>query len=535
MKHILWIVVLCLAACSPPDDHLYQQALQNGYAANEGFVNCEKFLLGWLAEADSASGLIPRNLTDSRDFWNTKDAAADNYPFMVLTSSILRPDIFQTTMLDMLHSERQRTSRIGNLPDTYSFSKQGFLNNLPDTSEIIFGSAEYMKDGLIPLTEWLGKSPWSERMIGILDDLDRVMSGPLQHAPGETREKHAAYIAALEVNGDLLQVLSRMYWMTGNKHYLERAFAFGDYYFNEQNLPTRNDKGLRLRDHGCEIVGGLAEIYATAHFVDTDKKKQWYPYVHEMLDCILAKGRNEDGLFYNSINPVSGEIVDKGIADTWGYTFDAIYTVYLLDNTEPYKEAVTKALQSIVKYKNYDWEHSSSDGYADAIESAINLFYFHPVPEVTFWLDSEIRVMWGKQQPSGIIEGWHGDGNFARTTLMYGLWKTAGITLSKWDKDVIYGAVVSDRKLHVAVTASKNWEGELKLGTSMHRVNLNLPLNYPRINQYQEWYPVDSEKSYRVFNLHTGYKEVVKGQKLIDGYHVSVQGDQPIFLCIHEK
>ena len=27
------------------------------------------------------------------------------------------------------------------------------------------------------------------------------------------------------------------------------------------------------------------------------------------------------------------------------------------------------------------------------------------------------------QKESGIIEGWHGDGNFARTTIMYCLWK----------------------------------------------------------------------------------------------------------------
>jgi len=48
------------------------------------------------------------------------------------------------------------TSRIGRLPDTYSFTAKGFLKVPMDTSQVIFGSAEYMKDGLIPLTEWLG-------------------------------------------------------------------------------------------------------------------------------------------------------------------------------------------------------------------------------------------------------------------------------------------------------------------------------------------------------------------------------------------
>ena len=52
---------------------------------------------------------------------------------------------------------------------------------------------------------------------------------------------------------------------------------------------------------------------------------------------------------------------------------------------------------------------------------------------------SEIQVMWSMQDSShrpntsqwrsyGVIEGWHGDGNFARTTIMYCLWKTQGVT-----------------------------------------------------------------------------------------------------------
>jgi hypothetical protein len=529
ISFIISVVVVYLA-CTSSDKHFYQEALQNGYVANKGFENCEKFLLAWMVEADSATGLIPRNLNESRDFWNAWDAAADNYPFMVITSSILRPDLFKGAILNMLHTERKLTSRMGHLPDTYSFLKQNFLKNQSDTGDIIFGSAEYMKDGLLALTEWLGKSPWSERMIEILDDLDNEL-----HLTPEMVYNYFPYIQAVEVNGDLLQVLSRMYWMTGNRKYLERAIQIGDFYLNEQNLPTRNNKGLRLRDHGCEIIGGLSEIYATVHSTNRKKREQWYPYIHEMLDCVLAKGRNEDGLFYNSINPVSGEILNKGLADTWGYTYDALYTVYLLDGTEAYKVAVSKALLSIGKYKNYDWENGSADGYADAIESAVNLFHFNPVSEVPPWLDSEIQVMWNKQKLSGIIEGWHGDGNFARTTLMYCLWKTAGTTLSEWDKDAIWGAVVSDGKLHVAITSSKNWEGALKFGGFLHQTNLNLPMNYPRINQFQEWYPIDPGKLYQVTNVQTNHKEEVTGKKLIEGYRVSILENQPVFLCVKEK
>src|SRR4051812_34134715 len=66
----------------------YDQAMANGRAANEAFRRSHQYLLGWLTKADSATGLIPRNLTHSTCIWNAWDAAADNYPFMVMTSSM---------------------------------------------------------------------------------------------------------------------------------------------------------------------------------------------------------------------------------------------------------------------------------------------------------------------------------------------------------------------------------------------------------------------------------------------------------------
>jgi hypothetical protein len=144
----------------------FRQAVENGKLVNQGFNRCIAYVNAWTKYTDTTTGLIPRNITDSKDFWNAWDAAADNYPFMVLTSSILMPEFFKGKALDMLKTERRLTPRIGQLPDTYSFSKKGFRNETIDTNQIIFGAAEYMKDGLIPLTEWLGKSPWSEPHAG---------------------------------------------------------------------------------------------------------------------------------------------------------------------------------------------------------------------------------------------------------------------------------------------------------------------------------------------------------------------------------
>jgi hypothetical protein len=416
------------------------------------------------------------------------------------------------------------------VPDVYSFSGKTFSQPL-DTSQLIFGAAEYMKDGLVPLTEWLGKSPWSDRMLGILDDLSRVVDVP-------TRIEGDFYgnSPVVEVNGDLLQVLSRMYWMTGDQKYLAWATRIGDYFFSDAHLPTRSLSRLRLRDHGCEIVAGLTELYLTAHFASPAKKKQWQPYLYEMLDCILEKGRNGHGLFYDEINPVTGEVVVAHLADTWGYTLNAYYTVFLLDGVTRYREAVLKSLASLDShYRNHEWE-GNSDGYADAIESALNLYFREPLPSVKSWLDSQIQVMWNFQQPSGVIEGWHGDGNFARTTLMYCLWKTAGLTTSDWNEHLAYGAVVDGQKLYLSLTDDKaDWRGNLKFGYRKHRETLHLPIDYPRINQFQEWYALQPERTYTLTNAATGRSETVKGKKLIEGYPVVVRKGETLRLVLSPK
>ena len=87
------------------------------------------------------------------------------------------------------------------MPDNYSFTKQGFEFDEPDIDRIIFGSSEYVKDGLLSLTEWLGASPWSDRMIEILDAM-------WENAPFET-EFGTIVSDDVEVIGEMLQTLSR--------------------------------------------------------------------------------------------------------------------------------------------------------------------------------------------------------------------------------------------------------------------------------------------------------------------------------------
>ena len=510
-----------------------EQAKQNGILANEGFRRSNNYLHAWLSQTDSKTGLIPKNLDwkshiqsykkGGKDVWNAKDAAADNYSYMVLTASITDHSLFEGRLLDMLNTEIKLTSRVDRMPDTYVFSKGGFKTEVPDLNSMIFGSSEYVKDGLLPMTEWLGPSPWSERMLGILDDIWKNASIATPYGMMVSKN--------VEVNGEMLQTLARVYWMTGDRKYLEWALRIGDYYLLGNKHPTRDFSSLRLRDHGCEIISGLCELYATVHFALPNKKTEYEKSIHRMLDRILVVGRNEHGLFYNIINPKTGEIIDKGIADTWGYTYNGYYTVYLIDKKETYRQAILNALSSLNEnYRNYLWEGTSSDGYADSIESAINLYNREPVASVAGWVDSEIQVMWSKQKETGLIEGWHCDGNFARTSLQYGLWKTRGVTIQPWREDVILGAVSSDAEIWLCLIAGVDWSGKIRFDTPRHKRIMKLPLDWPRINQWQEWFVVESGEQYVLENSSSDKKVQYLGQQLQSGIDVSVKAGKEVYL-----
>jgi len=537
IKEIVLMIIIAAAAegCSNndfnnnPAKEIFEKTAINGRSANEGFSRCLKFTNAWLALADPETGLIPRNINDSisRDIWNAKDCAADNYPFMVLTSALLDRNLFNGRMSEMLATEKRLTSRLGSLPDTYSFSKNGFAIKDPIMSDIIFGSAEYVKDGLIPLTEWLGPSQWSDRMISIVDEawrhteIDTPFGKIISDDP--------------EVNGDMLQSLSRIYWITGDKKYLEYAVRLGDYYLLGSNHPTRNFKVLRLRDHGCEIVSGLCELYATVTFADPGKKEVYKKPVHEMLDRIIEVGRNEDGLFYNSINPITGKPADGGIADNFGYTLNGFYTVYLIDNEEKYRTPVLKANGILNdKYRNFAWEGTSSDGYADAIEGALNLYTREPLDETEKWIESEIRVMWDKQQSSGIIEGWHGDGNFARTTIMYCLWKTQGTYLVPWNESLEIGSVQKDNTLYLSVTSGNDWEGRIMFDIKRHKEFMHLPFDWPRINQFPEYFTVEKEKTYRIKMENIRKSIILRGDDLQGGFPLKIKNGERIRMIVEE-
>jgi len=101
------------------------------------------------------------------------------------------------------------------------------------------------------------------------------------------------------------------------------------------------------------------ELYVAVAYAMPEKKKAYEPPIHEMFDCILAKGRNRDGLFYVWFNPQTGEHAPD-LCDTWGYDYDGVYTLWLLDRPRPTVTPLQRLGNLRGKYIGACWADKSS-------------------------------------------------------------------------------------------------------------------------------------------------------------------------------
>ena len=284
-----------LVARAAPNPALMVTLSRNAEAAAEAMAFCQRYAHGWLAYADPETGLIPRNLTGD-SFWNAKDAAADNYPFLTLTAQVTGLYYLKQAAVHILEQEQVLATRPGGLPDTWDFRSREFQTGEPVLADLVFGAAEYVKDGLMPIVEWTGPGPWLDRMQALVRAIYAQTENSL---PAETSPSDN-----IEVCGDLMQSMSRLYWQTGDAWYKERCCRLADRYLFEQ--PVSALERIRLRDHGCEVIGGLSEVYVIAAWEDAERYERYRPALYALLDLILKKGINEDGMMPDWVNTKTG-------------------------------------------------------------------------------------------------------------------------------------------------------------------------------------------------------------------------------------
>lgn len=506
-----------------------QVAGQNAVQAQEALVRSHRVLQAYLKRRDTVTGLLPRRA--GQNTWYVRDSAADLFPFLVMAAYYTDRSAYEHELQEMFRNELRHSTRIGSLSDNV-LAGGGFENAEPKLADIIFGSAEYVKDGLLPLTELLGRQGWYARMESLCDDLiaNASYDTPFGKIPSNSAE----------INGEFLQALARMAFATRQPSYIDQGLAITRFYFQEV-IPNANglpahlwDFELRkpssdvfvLADHGNEIAAGLSEfvlfLKETGNPAFAECKEAMAKLIHVLLDC----GVNPDGVWYSSISLRDHKPVDARHAHCWGYLFNAVYTTYLITGDQRFLDATKHAMKAVAEKPTYldDPEGSGrnykSNAYSDAIESAIVFLNRLPDEQLYQVLDGCVARFLARQREDGIIEDWYGDGNYVRTALMYALMKSAGSWVEPWRPDMRLGAVQTDDGFLATLEVDKEWSGRLRFDISRHKAYFNLPVNYTRLNEWPEWFTVELDRLYRV--TIDGTRETRSGSELAQGLDLCV-------------
>lgn len=527
----IWLSFLVAAALLPAqfnEEHV-AKARAKGEQYHAAVSAADRLLHAWLKQADPVTLLLPDHTNRPERVYRPHNSGADLYPYLLLTAHLTAPEIYSGRMMDMLRNEIRYTSHPNGLPGNYDFIKQ----ELGPPS--MFGAAEYAKDGLLAVTERLGRTPWYYRMADL--------TAAAMHAAEVETDFGRLPAKDSEVNGEMLQNLVRMAAMTGDGRYLQWVRRLGDAYIREV-LPRNNglpamvwdfkahtgDGKIKLRDHGNEIVVGLMLHFALESDLEGERSVHYRPVLAKMLDQILASA-NPHGMLYNTIDTKTLKPVDERLSDNWGYVYGAMYTFYQATGEEKYREAVRRVLKNLGNYRNYAWEPSgnartkelgSFDGYADSLESALYLISREPVPEAMDWIDSEMKVMLGMQRADGQVEDWYGEGNFNRTALLYADWKSEGVHPVRWEKGLKVGAVRAGDRLLVSLQGRPGWRGAVRFDVARHRRWLNFRKNYVRLNEFPEYFVVDENTLYRVARRNGSEEQVRLGSELAAGVELGL-------------
>ncbi len=531
-KELIFSLVLTLlsptGSAARQSDSLFKQATENGKHFEEAIAASRRVLHAWLSHADPKTLLLPDRIPgraqglavgDTHRLYTPHNSGADLYPYLILTANLTDPDLYHGRLMEMLRNEIRFTTRGNSIPANLELST-GELG-----SPSLFGAGEYAKDGLLSVTEYLGRTPWFYRMVDMT--VDAMDQAPVNSRFGKLPASDA------ELNGDFLQTLVRLATMTSDRRFIEWARRIGDAYIEEvmpgnHGVPSGKwdfaahigDGRLRLRDHGNETVIGLVLLYALENYWQTPRAEKYRPAIARMLDRIIESA-NPDGMLFNEVDSATLTPVNKGLSDNWGYVYAAVYAFYQCTGEAKYRDAVRRVLANLLKYRNFNWEPNaklplgSFDGYADSIEGAIYLVNREPVHPALEWIESEIKVMLAMQQPDGHIENWYGEGNFNRTAHLYALMKSLGARPEHWKRGIRIGAVRQEERLFLSIEAP----GALKilLDSARHKRMLNFDKDYARLNQFPEWFTVNENKLYRLRKSPAGPEYLFLGSELIAG------------------
>jgi len=432
--------------------------------------------------------------------FNYQDAWADCYPFLCWAAWATDLEALNGPIRGALHAEIKHCAK-----DYFKNPKNAY------------GGSEYVKDGLVAIVEVTGRDEWFDRMRAIEDE---IWSKPSIDTPyGKIPSTN------VEINGEQLQVLARLYTMTGDKKYLQWAERLADYYLLPGDfVPSR------LRDHGCEIIGGLGLLLGVESERNPAKAKVYLPLMKKMLDAVIAKGTNEDGIMYNRLgNPKSG------LSDGWGYNYVGHLCYDMVAGKPVYRKHMESTLGNLRKprYKNFPWEGKSIDGFADSIEGGMYILNRLPVAEGLAWVDREMaaNVVYA-DQPDKLWGTMKLQSNGVRTTIMHALMHTRGLLARPRRQGLTLGACETDSGLTIVMKATEDWSGKVVFDKPRHRMYMGFKRDWPRMNTLPEWFTAAPDKQYTVRNVSDGSEKTYTGKQLCEGLPLKLTAGTEVILLV---
>jgi hypothetical protein len=115
---------------------------------------------------------------------------------------------------------------------------------------------------------------------------------------------------------------------------------------------------------------------------------------------------------------------------------------------------------------------------------------------------------------------------------MYSLWKSQGATIQPWRNDVILGAEQNGDQVYFVLTSEKDWEGKLIFDAQRHKTIFNLPIDYPRINQFPEWFTAEEGKEYSIISSKKELSRNYTGKQLLEGIPVQLKPNEQLVISV---
>jgi len=511
-----------LAAGRSEESDAWNIARKRGAVYADCGRNTRRLLQAWIdLKRDPKTHLYTRGRT-----WDYHDEAADHYSSLVLVACYVAPELNEPggTLHQTLVNSQKLCATPSGIPTTYDLKThaQGRVAGLGHLSE-------WLRDGLIRIVEIKGtENDWYR-------ELDRLTTAMIAEAGRQGGMVKA--FRGTEPWGNMLETLARLYAMSGKEQYLQAAEQIADAILLDPRWKIRK---VTFRDHGCELVPGLSELFVLECKLSPrrPKARQYHKPMRELLDGILESGAHpETGLLCGFTKADDGTRRWLQPPDTWGYVLFSFENYDRGTGENRYTAAIEKPMRWLVaNYPNYPklkttlWPATSNaDTWSDSHESMIVLWKRYPQVEGVFeWLDWATHQHVHRRQGGqkyGPYTGNHFDGSTGRCLSIHMMFCSQGVRTVPFAEGLRLGGVGTGDELLLALETDTAWRGKLCFDgpRTEHKVTT---IDWARLNEMPQWFVARPDKRYSV-TIDGAPPTVVDGKQLIQGLPIDAAPGTP--------